>query len=143
MNPDDSQWTWTKEGSIKNDLNEAHSVINEVLERVRSAQWNGKDVFAVELTLEEAFVNAVMHGNKSDKSKRVHYVCRLSPRHICYSIEDEGEGFAADIVADPTRAENIDIPSGRGVHLIRGFAARSRWNEKGNIVTVEIDKSDN
>ncbi|MDR3234820.1 MAG: ATP-binding protein [Planctomycetaceae bacterium] len=142
MSPDEQQWTWTTKGAIVSDLNAAHSLIDEVVGRVRSNQWNSKDVFALELTLEEAFVNAVTHGNHSDKSKHVRYECKLSPNRFCFTVEDEGSGFDPDVIADPTCVSGLAVPSGRGVHLIRGFSTRADWNEKGNVLTVEIDRKD-
>jgi serine/threonine-protein kinase RsbW len=143
MRPVEHHWTWTKEGSIASDLNAAHSVISEVMERVRQDQWSSKDTFAVELTLEEAFVNAITHGNESDMAKQVHFVCKASPEKVWFYVEDEGRGFDPDLVANPTLVDNVGIPSGRGIYLIRGFATSVQWNGKGNAVTIEIERNHN
>ena len=45
------------------------------------------------IALDEAFVNAVKHGNKSDPTKLVRITAELSPKEASFTVEDEGEGF--------------------------------------------------
>ena len=51
-------------------------------------------------------------------------------------IKDEGEGFDPAALPDPTDAENIDRPCGRGVMLMRAFMDEVRYNARGNEVTL-------
>lgn len=51
-------------------------------------------------------------------------------------VHDEGRGFNPDIIADPTAAENIDIPSGRGIALMRAFTDELRFDDGGRTVTM-------
>jgi serine/threonine-protein kinase RsbW len=119
----------------------AHSLIEEVVGRVRSDQWNDKDVFAVELALEETLMNAVKHGNGSDPSKMVKFDCKLSQEKIYVRVEDEGQGFDPNSLADPRDPENQMVVSGRGVLLIQHFATRVEWNDRGNVIEFEKDRS--
>jgi serine/threonine-protein kinase RsbW len=51
-------------------------------------------------------------------------------------VEDEGEGFDPTAVPDPTASENLDIPSGRGLMLIRSFMADVTVHPPGNRITM-------
>ena len=79
----------------------------------------------VSVAVRESVVNAIKHGNKNDSSKRV--IVEFSPvpsngaNELVIRIEDEGEGFVPEEVADPLAPENILKSSGRGIFLIRNF----------------------
>jgi serine/threonine-protein kinase RsbW len=141
MSLESQSWTWTKESTFLSDMGVAHNLIGEVMDAVRTHQWNDKDVFAIELALEEAFTNAVRHGNNSDPSKNVQFDCKLNKDMVYVRIEDEGRGFNPDALADPREPENQMIESGRGVLLIKHFVTRVKWNERGNIVEFEKERS--
>ncbi len=133
-------WNWSKECTFSSDMDEAHVLIMEVMEKLDGTSWGSKDLFAINLALEEALVNAVTHGNHGDKAKNVAFRCRLNNDCVYFRIEDEGNGFNPDAVPDPTDPENIMIASGRGVWLIRNFASRVSWNDKGNVLEFEKDR---
>ena len=141
MNLESSTWIWTKKCSLPSDMSVAHSQIGEVMGEVRTLSWNDKDIFAIELALEEAFTNAIQHGNESDTTKSVHFECKLSQNKICVRVEDEGKGFDPSSIADPRDPENQMIPSGRGVLLIKHFVTKVEWNERGNVIEFEKDRS--
>ena len=79
----------------------------------------------VSVAVRESVVNAIKHGNKNDESKRV--VVEFTPEpvndpeQLVIRVEDEGEGFNPDELADPLAPENILKSSGRGIFLIRSF----------------------
>ena len=142
MNSESQSWTWTRECTFPSDMETAHSLIGEVMVAVRTEQWDEKDLFALELILEETLTNAVQHGNDSDMSKNVRFDCKLNPDTVYVRIEDEGVGFNPHDVADPREPANQMIESGRGVLLIKHFASRVKWNERGNVVEFEKDRGD-
>lgn len=133
-------WTWSKECSFSSCMEQAHALIDETMQQVQSLDWSPKEQFAINMALEEALVNAVQHGNHSDPSKQVHFVCCLNNDHLYVRIEDEGEGFDPSDVPDPTDEDHIMVASGRGVLLIRSFVSRATWNDKGNILEFEKDR---
>src|SRR5918996_3132588 len=79
----------------------------------------------VSVAVRECVVNAIKHGNRNDESKRV--VVEFSPvpphdpEELVIRVEDEGEGFDPEEIADPLAPENILKSSGRGIFLIRNF----------------------
>jgi serine/threonine-protein kinase RsbW len=70
-------------------------------------------------------VNAIKHGNRNDESKRVAVeftaVPLDQPEQLIIRVEDEGEGFDPQELADPLAPENILKSSGRGIFLMRSF----------------------
>jgi serine/threonine-protein kinase RsbW len=79
----------------------------------------------VSVAVRECVVNAIKHGNQNDESKRVVVEFSPVPAHepdeLVIRVEDEGEGFDPDEIADPLAPENILKSSGRGIFLIRSF----------------------
>jgi serine/threonine-protein kinase RsbW len=122
-------------------MENAHSLIDTVMGKFQNSDWSSKEQFAINLALEEAMVNAVQHGNKSDPSKNVHFACRLTNSFAKFRVEDEGDGFDPNAVPDPTDEDHILNVSGRGVLLIKGFVSRVCWNDKGNVLEFEKDRA--
>ena len=79
----------------------------------------------VSVAVRESVVNAINHGNKNDQTKKVTVdFCPVPPTNadeLVIRIEDQGEGFVPEEVADPLAPENILKSSGRGIFLIRNF----------------------
>jgi serine/threonine-protein kinase RsbW len=79
----------------------------------------------VSVAVRESVVNAIKHGNQNDESKRVAVEFTPVPAHrpeeLVIRVEDEGEGFDPEEIADPLAPENILKSSGRGIFLIRSF----------------------
>lgn len=130
-------WIWCYERRISSDPAESRRVIALLLEELNRRNWGENDLFAVHLAFEEAMVNAIKHGNRKDASKSVQVACRLKLDRIEIQITDEGSGFDPDLVPDPTDDENLEIPSGRGMMLMRCFMTALQYNQKGNSVTME------
>ena len=91
----------------------------------KSAGLDEDELHWVSVAVRESVVNAIKHGNKNDPNKKV--IVEFSPvpasasDELVIRIEDEGEGFVPEEVADPLAPENILKSSGRGIFLIRNF----------------------
>jgi serine/threonine-protein kinase RsbW len=75
----------------------------------------------IELTISESVINAIRHGNQSDPSKNARLLISFDGQNVEVIVEDQGKGFNLDELADPTRAENLLKPCGRGILIIRSF----------------------
>lgn len=98
--------------------------------------------FALRLAIEEALVNAFLHGHENlspDLPVRVDY--EVQPDRVVVAVEDQGPGFVPAEVADPTLDENLEIPSGRGIVLIRAYMSDVRYNAKGNRIEMELRRA--
>jgi serine/threonine-protein kinase RsbW len=84
----------------------------------------------------EAVNNAIVHGNKSISNKLVDVEIEFEENQIKITVTDDGEGFDPKRIPDPTRPENIEELSGRGVFLMTKLADSIAFNEKGNSVTM-------
>jgi serine/threonine-protein kinase RsbW len=79
-----------------------------------------QDLENVQLALEEALMNAVLHGNRSDPDKYVRMCVAVEEGGgIIIVVKDSGSGFDPSKLPDPTRGENIYREGGRGVYLIQ------------------------
>ena len=86
----------------------------------------------------EAVNNAIVHGNKSISSRIVRIEIIHKNKILVISVEDEGQGFRPEEIPDPTKLENIQNISGRGVFLMTRLADKIEFNEKGNRVTMSF-----
>jgi serine/threonine-protein kinase RsbW len=88
------------------------------------------------VALDEAFVNAVKHGNKNDPTKLVRITAELTPQEASFTVEDEGEGFDINKIPDPCDPANLFRTSGRGVLLIYNIMDKVEYNAQGNRVKM-------
>jgi len=115
----------------------------------------------VGVALEEALVNAMLHGNlevssalrgESDevyyaliarrsaeapyKDRRIHVEALLARDQAVFAIRDEGPGFDPKTLPDPHDPVSLEQVSGRGVLLMRAFMDEVTYNAVGNEVTL-------
>jgi serine/threonine-protein kinase RsbW len=128
---------WSLDRRIESDLIAARDLQEEVMAALENLGWCTADVFAVRLAFEEAIVNAIKHGNQHAQDKSVHVLCNILPDKLWLQIADEGEGFNPMVVPDCTDDERLDVPSGRGIMLMRSFMCHVEYNESGNRVVME------
>src|SRR5215211_5104913 len=81
--------------------NEAtHDVEKRIMAEVERHNYDERSVYAIRLSLQEALVNAVKHGNKYDIAKKVQIEATVTPRQAEITIEDQGKGFDRSDVPD-------------------------------------------
>lgn len=95
------------------------------------------------IALTEAVNNAILHGNKSDKAKKIVVSFEPHQSNFLFTVEDQGEGFDYDSLPDPTDPENIDKPSGRGVFLMKHLADNVKFHNDGRKVELTFKISAN
>jgi serine/threonine-protein kinase RsbW len=86
----------------------------------------------------EAVNNAIVHGNKTNKSKSVDIEISFIRNTLKICVSDEGRGFKPKEVPDPTMPENIGNLHGRGVFLMSRLADEIEFNDTGNKVTMSF-----
>jgi serine/threonine-protein kinase RsbW len=92
-----------------------------VIQQAALAGFDEDDQSQVGMAARECAVNAVVHGNRYNKNKRVHLEIQRSEQSLTIVIGDEGDGFSLDDLPDPLAPENLMKQSGRGLLLIRAF----------------------
>jgi serine/threonine-protein kinase RsbW len=76
-------------------LSEIEFLIDDIMHR-----FNIKEDFAgiINVPLSECVQNAIIHGNKNDKDKKVTVEVQVENAKLSFSITDEGQGFDYDTV---------------------------------------------
>ena len=81
------------EFELPSDLSLMNGVLEYLQERVAKLGLIHPDRSNLFVALDEAFVNAVKHGNKNDPTKLLKITAELSPAEAAFTVEDEGQGM--------------------------------------------------
>jgi serine/threonine-protein kinase RsbW len=112
--------------------------LSEALETLAEHDWISEDrTFCIRLCLEEALVNAVIHGNKNCPECKVLLEISQDGDSCLIRIQDEGEGFDPEAIkmAECTQA------GGRGVCLIKEFMDEVSYNAAKNSLDMRFNRS--
>ncbi len=118
-----------------------HIVLEYLIKRVEKLGVIKPEKSNLFVALDEAFVNAVKHGNKYDVKKLVRITAEVSKQEARFTIEDEGDGFDVQNIPDPRDPINLFKSSGRGVLFIYNIMDEVKYNERGNRLTM-VKKSE-
>ncbi len=112
------------------------NLVEEISERYHVSE----DTFANMMTcLNEALINAIVHGNLSDANKTVFVNAEIKDqKRIIWTVADEGPGFDYNDIPDPTAPENLEKLTGRGVFIIKHLADQFIFNVRGNEVELHF-----
>jgi serine/threonine-protein kinase RsbW len=130
------------EFEVPSALSLMHVILEYLLKRVEKLGVIKSEQSNLFVALDEAFVNAVKHGNKFDVSKLVRIIAEVSKSEARFTIEDEGEGFDVNSIPDPLDPENLFKTSGRGVLFIYNIMDEVKYNERGNRLTMIKKRTD-
>jgi serine/threonine-protein kinase RsbW len=117
--------------------NAVDPVVQEVMAVVRQMKGVDGKEDAIELSLQEALANAVIHGAKEDHTKTVE--CLVSTdqeRGILIVVRDPGAGFAPEGIASCTVGENVYSNHGRGIFLINQLMDKVEFRKNGTEIRM-------
>ena len=118
---------------------ESITLLENLIEEIADKHNVSEDTFANMMTcLNEAVINAIVHGNKLDAGKKVIVNADVEAKRIIWTVTDQGEGFDYNNLADPTAPENLENLTGRGVFIIKHLADQCIFNTKGNEVELHF-----
>jgi serine/threonine-protein kinase RsbW len=123
---------------LESDLNEIRRVEGFVKTICQDHHFEKNFVHDVMLLITEATNNAIMHGNKFDKTKRARLLCIIENGYLTIEVSDEGEGFNPQTLPNPLDPENLLKPSGRGVFLIKNFAENVEYDFSSQGTTLKM-----
>jgi len=100
-----------------------------ILKAAATAGFDEDEQHRIGMAVRECMVNAVVHGNRYNRNKKVRVGATLKPDstepsgggHFIVRIVDEGEGFEMEEVPDPLHDNNLLRHSGRGLFLMGAF----------------------
>ena len=102
--------------------------------KFRSADGSETDI---EMALQEALANAVIHGNGENSYKRVYVACRCyMDGEVLITVRDEGQGFDSNAIPDPTSQENLLFTHGRGIYVMKTLMDEVYFEEGGAVVMM-------
>ena len=130
----------TTEQSIRLDLPSSmqfvyvlDTVISEIL---REMDFDEETSEQINLAVVEAGTNAIKHGNKEDPDKRAHFEFILTPDQLTIIVQDQGDGFDREKVADPLDPANLLKSSGRGLFLMETCMDSVVYEGRGTIIKM-------
>lgn len=106
-------WSWPSRLDRKDDMVDA--VVQALEARCRLAE---DDPHWLRLCLDEALVNAIVHGNEADPGVPVRAVLGRRGDAWVVRIDDQGPGFDASQVPDPEDPASLLLEHGRGIRLM-------------------------
>jgi serine/threonine-protein kinase RsbW len=107
-------------------------VVQAIMASVREMEGVDGKEDAIELALQEALANAVIHGAKEDPSKIVEcLVGRDQERGILIVVRDPGTGFNPQAIPGCTVGENVYSNHGRGIFLINQLMDEVEFRKNG------------
>jgi serine/threonine-protein kinase RsbW len=107
-------------------------VVAQIMESVRQMKCAEGKEEAIELALQEALANAVVHGAKEDPSKIVECVVACEEqRGILIIVRDPGTGFDPQRIPACTMGENLFSNHGRGIFLINQLMDEVQFHKNG------------
>ncbi|MDZ4712518.1 MAG: ATP-binding protein [bacterium] len=116
----------------------------EFLESVNSKfNLSAERFINLQIASSEAVVNAIVHGNNEDASKKVYVEIQFDDKSMLIKIRDEGKGFDLQTLPDPTSNENILKESGRGIFIIRSLVDDFHCNstDSGTEFVLVVNKT--
>jgi serine/threonine-protein kinase RsbW len=139
VNTNDEHILYDEHLRIPASLDELHNVYSWADEHLRQTGIPEAKRFDIMLALSEAVTNAIRHGcGEREKDEVVDIEVKITPNTVEIRVHDCGTGFEPDALPDPTHADNLHIPSGRGVFLIKNLADDVRFDFSEDGTTVHV-----
>lgn len=118
---------------------ESITLLEALIERVADKYKVEEETFANMMTcLNEAVINAIVHGNKLDAEKTVFVNVEADNKRIVWTVTDQGVGFDYNNLADPTASDRLEELTGRGVFILKHLADQCIFNASGNEVELHF-----
>jgi len=125
--------------TVPSDLALVGDVVDLVAKHCQDGPLPARRVFFnLRTVLAEALTNAITYGNRGDPSRQVRIRVEIAGDAVRLHVTDEGDGFDADSVPDPTDPENLGRENGRGLFVMRHLVDQVSFNEKGNGVCLTL-----
>ncbi len=101
---------------------ESVDLAEEIASRVAAAAgFDEEDRHKISMAVRESVINAIQHGNRLDREKKVQLGFVVEPRQVIITVVDQGNGFDVNSIPDPRLESNLLKSAGRGIFLIRTF----------------------
>jgi len=118
---------------VTNQPGEVDRAQDQIVAAAERHHYPKASIFALRLSLQEAVSNAFRHGHKAlPPTTPVTIDYDVGDSRIRVAVQDQGPGFDPSSVPDPTLETNLEIPSGRGLFLMKAYMESLTYNPSGN-----------
>lgn len=121
--------------SDPNNINKVEDLVQQIASRYQLNQEKHDNLL---ISLTEAVNNAIIHGNKQDRSKKVSIRFAQIADGLAIRVSDQGRGFNVNSLPDPTCPERICECGGRGVFLMTQLCDKMRYINGGSTVEMQF-----
>jgi serine/threonine-protein kinase RsbW len=117
---------------ISSEIKSISPMIDRIVRLVRESLCAVGNEDAIELALQEALNNAVVHGNRLDAEKHVQIRCRCTAEGgVSLIVRDQGQGFDSNTVPDPLAPERLNVDHGRGIYVMKAMMDEVHFERGG------------
>ena len=118
-------------------LTENVSVVESFIDNLKDKINLSDSIYGnILISVTEAVNNAIVHGNKEDKNKKVRLGLKQNKKSVRFIVEDEGMGFDHNTLPDPTNPKNLEKVKGRGIFLIKSLSDKTTFKQGGRVVEM-------
>lgn len=111
--------------------------VEQLIDKICELKGINEDMYGnILIAVTEAVNNAIIHGNCFQVSLPVFVTVTDSNERLCFTIEDQGQGFDFTNLPDPTAPENIEKENGRGIFLIKNLSDELIFNDGGKTAMI-------
>jgi anti-sigma regulatory factor (Ser/Thr protein kinase) len=112
------------------------TVTDGVAEALRNKPGVVGNEFEIDLALQEALANAIVHGCDSDPTKSIQCCVTYDAGSVLIVVRDPGPGFKVGDVPNPLEGTNVLKGSGRGIFLINQLMDEVRFADGGREIQM-------
>ena len=113
------------------------TVLSEVEKISRVVGYKGERFYMnIKNAIYEGALNAIIHGNKMDKNKKICIDVVITGTQLEANIADEGIGFDPYQYLKATEYGSFSVTKGKGIFLIRSVMDEISYNKTGNKLTM-------
>ncbi len=121
---------------VPSDLRIVKKTSFKILSYLKDLNLDEYTLFRIALSTEEALINAITYGNKSNRKLPVQIKVIKSPDQVEITIKDQGEGFNYKNLPDPTEDDNLPLPCGRGLFIIKKLMDKVSFSDNGSCIKM-------
>lgn len=118
-------------------------VMDEVAELLLGHGWVvPEESHWIYLCLDEAVVNAMLHGNEGDPRLDITVAVWADEDRWAVVISDQGEGFTADSIPDHEQPQSLMLEHGRGIRIMREWLDELVYYRNGSCAWLSRRRAD-
>ena len=122
-------------------------ICDYVCEQAAAAGFDEKEIYAVELAVDEAAANIIDHAYGGENKGEIECTCKVDKNEFKVVLKDQGEAFEPDLVPEPNVGTPIEKygPGGAGLFLINKLMdeVKFEFHEGENVLTMVKRKKHN